>query len=286
MVVKYDIGKIKTFLSDFYNMTGLTISLWDADMNQLAFAPQEMPEFCKLIKSIPLGKKRCLTCDKKLIIQCNKALTPITSKCHAGLIDTAMPIIYKDQVLAFVLFGQIKDASLSDTEIDDLLYWLSNELRLPHSVLTKAYAPLKNLKPHVIQSTANILYYATLQLFVSKAIDLTENKLIAAINEYLISNIHNPLSISVLCSEFQISKNRLYSLWKRHFNITIGDYILQLRMEKAKSLLTNDDDKIYQICAKVGIPDYNYFSKLFKNYYGYSPREYRKRFPLILEIKN
>ena len=80
-------------------------------------------------------------------------------------------------------------------------------------------------------------------------------------------------------------KNRLYSLWKKRFNVPIGDYILRLRMEKAKKLLTNDDDKINQVCIKVGIPDYNYFSKVFKSYYGLSPREYRKRFPLVLEEK-
>ncbi|MEE1013598.1 MAG: PocR ligand-binding domain-containing protein [Clostridia bacterium] len=286
MIIKYDISKIKAFLSDFHNMTGLTISFWDAEMNQLAFTPQEMPSFCRLIKSISAGKKRCLVCDKKLLVECSKKLVPISSKCHAGLVDTAMPVIYNEQILAFILFGQTKDSTLSPQETENLLLHLSKDLNLPHSALTDAYSPLKTLLPHVIQSTANILHAATIQLFAGKTIDMTDNKLIAAINEYLINNIQNPLSIPILCEEFQISKNRLYALWKKHFNITIGDYILQLRMKKAKNLLTNDDEKINQICIKVGIPDYNYFSKLFKSYYGFSPREYRKRFPLILENKD
>ncbi len=285
MVIKYDIAKIKAFLTDFHNMTGLTISFWDADMNQLAFAPHEMPSFCALIKSVPSGKRHCLVCDKNLIAECNARRTPITAKCHAGLIDTAMPIIHNDRILAFVMFGQIKDLSLSINETNTLLRRLSKELRLSESALRTAYGPLKTLPQRVIQSTSSILYAATLSLFPDKTIDLTENKLIAAINEYLIANISNTLSIPVLCDEFRISKNRLYSLWKKHFNVTIGDYILRLRMEKAKELLTNDDDKINQICIKVGIPDYNYFSKVFKSYFGFSPRDYRKKFPLVLEEK-
>lgn len=285
MVIKYEIAKIKAFLTDFHNMTGLTISFWDADMNQLAFAPQEMPSFCALIKNVSSGKRQCLVCDKKLIAACNEKRAPITATCHAGLIDTAMPIIHNDQILAFVMFGQIKDLSLNQYETDALLGRLSKELRLSENVLRAAYEPLKALSPHVIQSTARILYAATLSLFPDKSIDLTENKLIAAINEYLIANIQNSLSVPVLCDEFRISKNRLYSLWKKHFNLPIGDYILRLRMEKAKELLTNDDDKINQVCIKVGIPDYNYFSKVFKSYFGISPREYRKRFPLVLEEK-
>lgn len=285
MVIKYSITKIKTFLTDFHNMTGLTISFWDADMNQLAFAPQEMPSFCALIKSISSGKRQCLICDKRLIAECNEKRAPITASCHAGLIDTAMPIIHNDQILAFVMFGQIKDLSLDKRQTDELLNRLSKELRLSEQALRTSYEPLKALSPDVIQSTARILYAATLSLFPYKTIDLTENKLITAINEYLIANIRNSLSVPVLCNEFRISKNRLYSLWKKHFNVPIGDYILRLRMEKAKELLTNDDDKINQVCIKVGIPDYNYFSKVFKSYYGLSPREYRKRFPLVLEEK-
>ena len=203
----------------------------------------------------------------------------------AALIDTAMPIIHNDQILAFVMFGQIKDLNLDKKQTDELLNRLSKELRLSEQALRTSYEPLKALSPDVIQSTARILYAATLSLFPDKTIDLTENKLITAINEYLITNIQNSLSVPVLCDEFRISKNRLYSLWKKHFNLPIGDYILRLRMEKAKELLTNDDDKFNQVCIKVGIPDYNYFSKVFKSYFGISPREYRKRFPLVLEEK-
>ncbi len=285
MVLKYDLDKIKTFLTDFHNMTGLTISFWDAQMNQLAFVPPEMPAFCRIIKHIPEGKKACLTCDKKLIAECNKSLKPITAKCHAGLVDTAMPILYKDKTLGFILFGQIQDESVPHQETEQLLTKLSKKLSIPYEQLSSAHTMLKQLSPEAVQSTANILYYATLQLLFNKTIDLREHTPIDRISEYLLANLHNPLSVSIICEEFKISKNRLYSLWKKHFDVTVGDYILHLRLEKAKSLLTNTDAKVHDICAQVGIPDYNYFSKLFKKHYGYSCREYRKRFPLILETK-
>lgn len=285
MVLKYDLDKIKAFLTDFHNMTGLTISFWDDQMNQLAFVPPEMPAFCRIIKHIPEGKKACLTCDKKLIAECNKSLKPITAKCHAGLVDTAMPILYKEKPLGFILFGQIQDESVPTKETVELLAKLSKKLSIPHEQLSTAHAMLKALNPEAVQSTANILYYATLQLLINKTIDLSEHTPIDQICEYLLSNLENPLSVSIICEEFKISKNRLYSLWKKHFDVTVGDYILHLRLEKAKSLLTNTDARVHDICAQVGIPDYNYFSKLFKKHYGYSCREYRKQFPMILENK-
>lgn len=283
MVLKYDLDKIKAFLLDFHNMTGLTVSFWDADMNQLAFMPQEMPAFCKLIKNVPKGKKACLTCDKLLIAECNRQMKPITAKCHAGLVDTAMPIIYKEKTLGFILFGQIKDGTLTAEEINQLLEQKSLEFSLPFEQLALTYNAMKKLHPQAIQSTTNILYYATLQLLISKTIDLGDHTLINQIDEYMRNNLQNPLSVSIICEEFKISKNRLYSLWKKHFDITVADYILHLRLEKAKHLLANSDLKVHHICAEVGIPDYNYFSKLFKKHYGYSCREYRKQFPLILK---
>ena len=267
-------------------MTGLTISFWDADMNQLAFMPQEMPAFCKLIKSIPEGKKACLTCDKKIIAECNEKKAPITAKCHAGLIDTAIPILYENHTFGFILFGQIKDYCLTDYGAEDLLHALSQKLSLPYEKLSAAYLSLKKLPPEVVHSTTNILRYATLQLLTSKTISLSDHTLINQINEYLLSNLHSPLSVSLICEEFGISKNRLYSLWKKSFDVTVGEYILNLRLEKAKNLLTNTDAKVHDICATIGISDYNYFSKLFKKHYGLSCREYKKQFPLILETKN
>ncbi len=283
MVLKYDLDKIKAFLTDFHNMTGLTVSFWDAEMNQLAFMPQKMPTFCELIKQVPTGKKACLTCDKRLIVECNRQLKPITAKCHAGLVDTAMPIMYQDKPLGFILFGQIKDGSLTEEESEKLLRELGKKLSLAEDKLKVAYRSAKKLLPQAIESTANILHYATLQLLISKTIDMGDHTLINQIDEYLKQNLENPLSVSQICEEFGVSKNRLYALWKKHFDGTVADYILNLRLEKAKHLLADTDLRVHTICTMVGIPDYNYFSKLFKKHYGTSCRDYRKQFPLNLK---
>lgn len=283
MFVKYDIEKIKTFMTAFHNMTGLSISFWDNNINQLSYVPCEMNAFCSLVKSNPIGKKRCLNCDKKLILECKQKLLPVSAKCHAGLLDTAVPVVHNNQALGFFVFGQIKEFVHIDSDEEKMLCKINKELGFSYSEFLHAYAEIDYRELHVIQATANILFAATLNLVVCKAIGVEDNKLISEIHEYLEVNLHNTLSIPILCETFQISKNQLYSMWKKHYNITVGDYILQLRMEKAVSLLTNSEDKVCQICEKVGIPDYNYFSKLFKEYYGISPREYKKKFPFVLE---
>lgn len=53
------------------------------------------------------------------------------------------------------------------------------------------------------------------------------------------------------------------------------EYITRVRIDEAKRLLKETDEKIYQIAAKVGFEDAYYFSKIFKNVAGVSPKEWR-----------
>lgn len=282
MIIKYNIAKIRSFLYDFHKITGLTISAWDSDFNQLAFQPTDMPEFCKLIKSTNLGNKRCLLSDKIICSNCKKRLEAVTHKCHAGLVDTAIPITFNGRILGFIMFGQVIDKQLGRNTYEEIKN-LSLELKLPIEQLYNAYISLKTFDLDTVKSAANILKAAICYLYLSDGIKFTDNELVTAIDTYITNNIHNPISVSNLCDEFRISKCKLYSLWKQWFGLTIGDYILEKRMEIAKNMLTNSDSKIIQISNNVGIPDYNYFTKVFKKYYGIPPREYRKKFPIILE---
>jgi two-component system, response regulator YesN len=58
--------------------------------------------------------------------------------------------------------------------------------------------------------------------------------------------------------------------------MSISDYLLKYRMELAAKLLQKSNDKIYEIAAQMGYLTPHYFIKLFKNYYGMTPQEYRE----------
>jgi two-component system response regulator YesN len=73
-----------------------------------------------------------------------------------------------------------------------------------------------------------------------------------------------------------ISKSKLYSISKNEFGMGISDYIRILRIEKAKKLLLNGEERIYDIAAKVGYEDSNYFTRAFKSETGMTPKKYRE----------
>lgn len=54
------------------------------------------------------------------------------------------------------------------------------------------------------------------------------------------------------------------------------DYVIQLRVNRAKKLLTDTDLKLYEICTEIGYSDMNHFNHIFARVTGVKPSEYRK----------
>lgn len=68
-------------------------------------------------------------------------------------------------------------------------------------------------------------------------------------------------------------------LFKAHVGKKFSDYLLEKRMEHAKSLIkTNSELKVYELCSLCGYDrNTEYFSQIFKKYTGLSPLDYKKK---------
>lgn len=64
-------------------------------------------------------------------------------------------------------------------------------------------------------------------------------------------------------------------LFKKQFDQTVTDYVLQQRMMLAGELLRESKLSVTMVSDKVGYGNYSYFIKLFKKFYGKTPREYQ-----------
>lgn len=87
---------------------------------------------------------------------------------------------------------------------------------------------------------------------------------------------NSQFSLSMLANEINLSSGYLSPLFKELFTKTFSEYLLTLRLERAKILLLTTIYKNYEISEKVGFIDPNYFSTAFKKKYGMSPSNYRK----------
>ncbi len=95
--------------------------------------------------------------------------------------------------------------------------------------------------------------------------------------EYIESNYHRQdLQITDLNEALQLSRSQLYRKTKALIGISVIDYIQNIRLQKAETLLQKGDLTISEIAYQVGYTSPEYFSTVFKNRYGMSPTQFMK----------
>ena len=92
------------------------------------------------------------------------------------------------------------------------------------------------------------------------------------------NELSNPkLSTAFVAEKLGISKSYLCYLFKQDFNDSLTKVIRQFRLKHAVMDIQNSNLSLHEITIKYGFKSPSYFSKIFKEFYGMSPMEYRKR---------
>jgi len=93
---------------------------------------------------------------------------------------------------------------------------------------------------------------------------------------FIEQNYYLDINVEMLCKHVNYSRSYLSRIFKSEMNMTIPEYTNMVRIQNAKSLLTETNMPMHEISTSVGVHDSFYFSKLFKKVTGETPREYRK----------
>lgn len=88
-------------------------------------------------------------------------------------------------------------------------------------------------------------------------------------------NYNNDLNIKALSDSLFLDSAYFSRLFKKRTGMSPKQYLLKIRMERAKELLLTTDHSIKEIAATVGYNDPLYFSKLFYKAEGMAPSKYR-----------
>ena len=94
--------------------------------------------------------------------------------------------------------------------------------------------------------------------------------------EYIEKNFQENINLNKISNYVSLSKNYFCNIFKKETGITIWDYLIRIRMEEAKRMLLETEQKTYEISERVGYDDPSYFGRLFKKYTGFTPMEFRE----------
>lgn len=275
MTLLFQDKELMELMQDFYVLTGIKIVLFDENYTELISYPLDKKTFCMHMRENPQFNEKCRACDEDACKRCSETKSLHIYKCHAGLTEAAAPIKENDRIIGYMMFGQVTDnknrEKLSE-QMHDLCIQYGIDKNLDKSIKKIKY---KNNKQ--ILAAAKILDAFTEYILLKEMVRLSGKQLIKGIENYIDSHLSDEISIEMLCSDFNISRTKLYEIMKQYTGDGIAKYIKKKRLEKAKLLLKTTDLKIADISSAVGFSDYNYFLRVFKKAFGVSPKKYLKQ---------
>lgn len=179
--------------------------------------------------------------------------------------------------------ASLKEYQFYLMEIVAAIFRLSRDLQLDTSDIpgfnTNLYAEIFKLSTKIeIRDWVESICIKLMNHIACKRQNTTETLLEKA-KDYIIHNYgDDELSIQKLSNHLHISACYLSMIFKKQAGETFLKYLISIRLDAARELLSNSDLKTSEIAEKIGYPDINYFSYFFKKNYGMSPREYRNKF--------
>ena len=135
----------------------------------------------------------------------------------------------------------------------------------------KNYQSLSHLKKLMIEVTE-----LSISLINSNREEKTTD-IINQVKELVESNVESDISLQEMAKRIYISPCYLSSLFKMKTGVSYKNYTIQVKINKAKELLTSTDLPIYEIATTLGYKSNQHFSHLFQAQTGLLPTEYRSR---------
>jgi AraC-like DNA-binding protein len=99
---------------------------------------------------------------------------------------------------------------------------------------------------------------------------------LAAVTDFLSRNVSSPLTLSQIALGCSMSVSKLKLLFRERLGSGPIDYLIRLRIDRARELIRTGEYTLTEIAERVGFSSLHYFSRAFKRITGLSPSEYAK----------
>ncbi|MDQ0902501.1 response regulator [Paenibacillus sp. V4I7] len=116
---------------------------------------------------------------------------------------------------------------------------------------------------------------ALVDLLAEKRTTVSQAQMEAAVAYIHAHYADEQLSLQQVCNHIYMSMSYFSALFKPHTGETFVEYVTRYRLDKAKEMLAASQLKTYELAAKVGYSDPQYFSVIFKRNTGMTPKEFR-----------
>ena len=248
--------------------------------------------FCEIAKSTPSGLRFCLKCKSRSIKKALKIEDFYIGHCYLGITEIVKPVYWKEKPLCIIYLGQFiikeqlpmvkekieKNSKISGVKKEKLYQQINSIPQIEINSLKK-YKEIINILEHQIYLVAanKVINIQTNNKPASPIYTKTKNWVVDSVQLYINKYYNKNLKLSQLADLFFIHPHYLSKLFKKETGENFTNYVNRIRIQNSKNLLKRTDDKIINISMQVGFNNVTYFNRVFKEYTGLTPGEYRRK---------
>ncbi|HEY3378198.1 MAG TPA: helix-turn-helix domain-containing protein [Armatimonadota bacterium] len=277
------------FSATVRELLGLPVALYPPDSLECKslFRNSEMSPLCLLIRSHPDGLHCCQADEQARFARAIATRRGLHARCHAGLIDVAVPIFHRGAVVAVLSCGQVLPTPPSEAGLDAFCAvnarfgWAPDALRAayfhaPYLEREKIVAGLKlmNLFAEHLCEMAHLRFAWEAS---------SGRQLITQALAFMQEHLGERLTLAQVAAHVHCSPGHFCKRFHQVLGISFMGYLQQKRVEAAQEHLRRTALPITAIAFESGFNSLSQFNRTFKKMTGHSPRSYRESFRATID---
>ena len=230
--------------------------------------------YCDIAKSTPEGLEACIDCKMRANAKATQGKKVFGGHCIYGLYEVSVPVIYGDSVAAIVYVGHAvidrnvsierihRTCKLTGVDPENLIHELRKCEHLDNP--DELYRIGELISDYIIWAYEH-----------APKIKHDMHWLVYLMKRH--ADEKTDTSLSELAKTYLKNEKYLGRLFKREIGMSYSEYARERKLEAAKSMISQSNEKIIDIALECGFNTISYFNRAFYKKYGLSPTAYRAK---------
>lgn len=264
---------VESILTDFYNISGMEISLLNTNFHTLVSCSCPHENVCSLIHRSAKALEICKASDIEHLVRVSEEQRGIIYTCPFGMTEAIIPVVRDENTVAYLIVSMgVSDNSPIRESLKEL-----TSLKLADKDLEEALKNTVSVNKEKIDSYFAILEIMAKHIANEASFAEKEVSIGSLVKRYVKQNLDKKITLLEIARNLHCSTVTLTEHFKDEFGMTINEYVVEKRMEMAKKLLLTTDEPLRTVAAMLGYPDVEYFSRTFKRRFDLPPATWRKQ---------
>jgi len=253
---------------------GVRITLFSPAMDELRVGLQNPgSDFCHMVQGPLRRLHQCQLMDRQMCRRAEHLDRMAAYRCHAGLLEAVLPLRSGSQIVGYLMVGQFRDTEVPSDEVLD-----PRTLDHPEEQpLLDAFRATPFLDP-VSQEKMLTLASMLVQFFVSQGfVGIRRTGVMEAVADWVSGNLDQELRIDEVARILGKSTSTVARAVKEATGRSFRQFVQLKRVERFETLVrTRPDLRIGEAALQAGFADSLYFSRVYRQIRGRTPREFRQ----------